>query len=89
MPDEYFKEALSNFMKDSANGGAIRHLYDLGKTPEEIQKELLFPADISEIEAVISNYQKEKEEPDSAYKIVKEQNKYGKTTFRKVKKEAR
>ena len=86
MPEDYFREALHKFTRDSANGGAIRHLYDLGRTPEEIQKELLFPADISEIEAVIAEYQKEKDAPEEAYEIVKEQTITGKTTFRKIKK---
>ncbi len=86
MSEDFFREALHMFTRDSANGGAIRHLYDLGRTPEEIQKELLFPADLSEIEAVIAAYQKEKDAPEEAYEIVKEQTKTGKVTFRKKKK---
>lgn len=87
MSEDFFKQALHNFTRDSANGGAIRHLYDLGRTPEEIQKELLFPATIAEIQKVIEIYQKEKDAPEEAYEIVKEQNKYGKTTFRKKRKQ--
>lgn len=86
MSEEFFKQALHNFTRDSANGGAIRHLYDLGRTAQEIQKELLFPTTVAEIQKVIEEYQKEKDAPEEAYEIVKEQNKYGKTTFRKKKK---
>ena len=35
----YFQEALSNFTKDFAYGGAIRHLVDHGYTVDRIIKE--------------------------------------------------
>lgn len=85
MANEHFNEALKNFMKDSANGGAIRHLYDLGYSVEEIRQKLLFPASVEDIKAVIDAYEAEKSAPEEAYEIIKEQNKFGKTTFRKVK----
>ena len=87
MANEHFNEALKNFMKDSANGGAIRHLYDLGYSVEEIRQELLFPASVEDIKALIDAYEAEKSAPEEAYEIIKEQNKFGKITFRKVKKE--
>ena len=40
---EYFKNALSNFMFEAASGGAIRHLADLGYTVKQISKKLEFP----------------------------------------------
>lgn len=86
MANEHFNEALKNFMKDSANGGAIRHLYDLGYSMEEIREALLFPASTEDIQAVIDAYEVEKHAPEEAYEIIKEQNKFGKTTFRKIKK---
>ena len=87
MSEEHFQNALHNFMKDSANGGAIRHLYDLGRSVEEIQKELLFPASEEDIQKVIVEYEKEKQAPEDAYEIIKEQTPYGKITFRKKKKQ--
>lgn len=87
MANEHFNEALKNFMKDSANGGAIRHLYDLGYSVEEIRQELLFPASVEDIKALIDAYEAEKSAPEEVYEIIKEQNKFGKITFRKVKKE--
>lgn len=86
MANEHFNEALKNFMKDSANGGAIRHLYDLGYSVDEIREALLFPASVEDIQVVITAYEEEKSAPEEAYEIIKEQNKFGKTTFRKVKK---
>ncbi len=83
MSEDFFRNALSNFMKDSANGGAIRHLHDVGYSVEEIQKELLFPAKKEEIQKVIDEYEKEKSSPEDAYEIVKVQNAYGKTSFQK------
>ena len=86
MANEHFNQALKNFMKDSANGGAIRHLYDLGYSVDEIREALLFPASVEDIQVVITAYEEEKSAPEEAYEIIKEQNKFGKTTFRKVKK---
>lgn len=86
MANEHFNEALKNFMKDSANGGAIRHLYDLGYSVDEIREALLFPVSVEDIQVVITAYEEEKSAPEEAYEIIKEQNKFGKTTFRKIKK---
>lgn len=36
MENSYFNEALSNFAKDFAYGGAIRHLVDKGYTADRI-----------------------------------------------------
>ncbi len=87
MSEEHFQNALHNFMKDSANGGAIRHLYDLGYDVEEIKAQLLFPASEEDVQKVIGEYEKEKQAPEEAYEIVKEQTAYGKITFRKKKKQ--
>ncbi len=42
MENGYFNEALSNFTKDFAYGGAIRHLVDKGYTVDRIVKEFNF-----------------------------------------------
>ncbi|MCR5546380.1 MAG: hypothetical protein K6F30_07900 [Lachnospiraceae bacterium] len=83
MSEEFFRNALSRFMKDSANGGAIRHLHDLGYSVAEIKKELLFPAKDEDIQKVIDEYEKEKNSPEDAYEIVKVQNAFGKISFQK------
>ena len=43
MENSYFHEALSNFTKDFAYGGAIRHLVDKGYTAERIIREFHYP----------------------------------------------
>ena len=45
----YFEEALSNFTKDFAYGGAIRHLVDHGYTVDRIIKEFHYPISIESI----------------------------------------
>ncbi len=85
-----FKEALSNFSFDAAAGKAIRHLCDLGRTAEQIQRELDYPVPVSRIEKEMQKYQQEKQAAASGegYRIVKEYGKYGKTYFRKIKDDA-
>ena len=56
----YFEEALSNFTKDFAYGGAIRHLVDHGYTVDRIIKEFHYPISRESIEKIVDNYQKEK-----------------------------
>ena len=41
--DKYYNQALSNFVGDFANGGAIRALCDKGYTISEIKERLDFP----------------------------------------------
>ena len=56
-----FDNALHNFTFEFAARGGIRHLYNLGLTPTEIQKELSYPLPLERIEAEIAAYKKEKE----------------------------
>lgn len=51
----YFQNALSNFAGEVANGGAIRHLTDLGYTVNQIAKELSFPAPVEQIKPQVSS----------------------------------
>ncbi len=49
---DYFKEALASFTKDTAYGGAIRHLADNGLTVKEITAKLSYPV----AENIVSEY---------------------------------
>ncbi|MCR4585691.1 MAG: hypothetical protein K5686_08195 [Lachnospiraceae bacterium] len=54
-----FNRALRNFTFDVAVGGGIRHLYKLGLSAEEIQKELAYPLPLDRIEREIAAIEKE------------------------------
>ena len=56
----YLEEALSNFTKDFAYGGAIRHLVDHGYTVDRIIKEFQYPISRESIEKIVNQYLKEK-----------------------------
>jgi len=58
--NQYFNEALSNFSKDFAYGGAIRHLLDRGYTIDRIMKEFNYPVSKEFIEKTYMNYIKSK-----------------------------
>ncbi|MCR5735711.1 MAG: hypothetical protein K6G22_13980 [Lachnospiraceae bacterium] len=59
-PGEYFNEALQNFSRDFAYGGAIRHLVDKGYDVEKIIKEFNYPIPRSSIEKMVEGYLREK-----------------------------
>ncbi len=69
---------------DIAARGAIRHLYDLGMSPEEIEKNLTYPLSISRIEQELKEYEKEKNSPDAEYEFVKTFDAYGRPSFKRV-----
>ena len=52
----YFEEALSNFTKAFAYGGAIRHLVDHGYTVDRIIKEFHYPISREAIEKIVNQY---------------------------------
>lgn len=91
---EYFKQAISNFTYESACGGAIRHLADLGYSIRKIMERLDFPVPYERVQKTVLEHFLETgvlllEEPgkgkireEVAY--VKEYNQYGKASFRKV-----
>lgn len=60
MGEGYFEEALSNFTKDFAYGGAIRHLVDHGYTVDQIIKEFHYPISRESIEKIVNQYLVEK-----------------------------
>lgn len=57
----YFEEALSNFTKDFAYGGAIRHLVNHGYTVDRIIKEFHYPISRESIEKMVKQYTQEQE----------------------------
>ncbi len=92
---DYFKKALSNFMYDAACGGAICHRADMGDTVRKITEELDFPMPYAKVQQAVWKHYIETsvillEEPgmgkeSEQYQYVKEQNKYGTTSFRRIK----
>lgn len=90
-----FDKALSNYIKDFANGGAIRHFVELGYNVVEIKSSLDFPMSIEDVSSVVwEEYIAckiiclEESEINSEYitktSFVKDYNKYGKTSLRQV-----
>jgi hypothetical protein len=66
MGEGYFEEALSNFTKDFAYGGAIRHLVDHGYSTDQIIKEFNYPVSRETIEKIVDQYTQEKEKKKGA-----------------------
>ncbi len=91
---EYFKEALSSLVHETASGGAIRHLADLGYTPAEITKRLTFPTPYERVRKTVWEYFLNNgtlltEEPGSGkrqetFTYVTEYDQYGRSSFRRV-----
>lgn len=61
MGQGYFEDALAQFTKDFAYGGAIRHLVDHGYTTDQIIKEFHYPISRDSIDRMVREYQKQKE----------------------------
>lgn len=53
----YFEESLSNFVRDFAYGGAIRHLVDQGYTADRIIREFHYPLSRESIEKIVNEHQ--------------------------------
>ncbi len=93
MPEDYFKSAITNFSQDAANGGAIRHLWNRGYSIREIMGQLDFPANYERVQNVVWEHLLNtgvicltKPEHTMGQKVtyVKEYDKYGRTSFRRV-----
>ncbi|MDE6204270.1 MAG: hypothetical protein K2O16_08270 [Lachnospiraceae bacterium] len=56
MENQYFNEALQNFVQDFAYGGAIRHLADLGYDTDRIVKEYHYPLSREAIDKIVKNH---------------------------------
>lgn len=94
MEQQYFNQALSDFVGDVAYGGAIRHLAGLGYTVEQMVKELDYPISRERVGQAVWRYYVEQgiillEEPKeetvtSKVSYVREYGKYGAAHFRRV-----
>ena len=58
MENPYFAEALGNFTRDFAYGGAIRHLVDSGYDADRIIREFDYPLSRETIEKMVEDYKK-------------------------------
>ena len=92
--ENYFYDALHNFIFEEAGGGAIRHLADKGYTARRIADSLSFPMPYEKVREAYTKYLLDcavllKERPDTYRKpekteYVREYDRYGKPSFRKV-----
>ena len=90
-----FNNALSSFLREFANGGAIRHFVELEYSVKEIKSKLDFPASVEDIaEYVWKTYVDMRvvclDESDMGESFIEkteyvtDYGKYGKTSLRKV-----
>jgi hypothetical protein len=92
--NDFFREALKSFTYDSASGGAIEHLANLGYIPQEIEKMLDFPTPYRQVQETYWNYLvkkkilvEEKEDLSRGRKkeyFVTDHDACGRKSFRKV-----
>lgn len=82
----YFQAALHKMASEFAYADAIVHLYKKGLSPEQIEKQLLYPVSIRNIEKVIADYEKNLQ-TESSYEYVRDTDAYGRTSFRRVRKD--
>lgn len=93
---EYFKNALSNFTFETASGGAIRHLADLGYPVKRIMERLTFPTPYERVQKTVWEHlldtgvilleEPGRESAQGREKVTYERDydKYGKPSFRRV-----
>lgn len=92
MSSREFNKALGNFVNDAAAGGAVRHLADLGYSIVDIETELNYPISREKIAAFMWEHFVKigkicLEEPKLTHEktyFVKEQDEFGRVSFRKV-----
>ena len=93
MSDKTFEKALSSFTQDFANGGAVRHLADEGLTVKEIRSRLDYPMSEAAVGDMVWKHFINTgiiltDEPGTApvenFRYIKEQDNFGRTTFRRV-----
>ncbi|MCM1188731.1 MAG: hypothetical protein NC541_05500 [bacterium] len=91
----WFQKALTDFTWEAANGGAIRHLADLGYTVEEIRKELTFPASYETVRnavwkhlldtgVVLRENPRERRAASTQAEYIREYDQYGRPSFRRA-----
>lgn len=89
----YFRNALAQFTHEAANGGAIRHLSDLGYSVKQIADRLDFPVPYEKLRnevwerllgtgVILQGRPGGVKEEKAVY--VREYDRYGKTSFRRV-----
>ncbi len=92
--NQYFQKALGDFVQEAAYGGAVRHLTDKGYTVKQIMEQLDFPAPYEKVRqavwerlrdtGVILLQEPGKDAREEKASYVKEYDRYGKITFRRV-----
>ena len=90
----YFENALGDFTFEAACGGEIRHLVDLGYTVGQIAERLSYPVSYGRVQQAVWKYLTDTgvvllEEPGKGVQreapvFVKEDDKFGKPSFRRV-----
>lgn len=84
--NSYFQAALHKMTSEFAYADAIIHLHKRGLTPEQIEKQLLYPVSIRNIEKVIADYEKNLR-TEGCYEYVRDTDAYGRTSFRRVRRD--
>ncbi len=89
---DFFRTALSDFTFESASGGAIRHLADLGYTARQISEKLTYPTPYEKVRSTVWKHLLDTQvvltqEPGSRQVCGKaeytvEHDKYGRTSYR-------
>ena len=92
--NSFFQKALADFTYEAASGGAIRHLTDVGYTVRQIKEKLAYPTSYERVqkavwdhliaEGVILLEEPGKARPAGKTVYVREYDKYGKASFRRV-----
>ena len=94
MENNFFYDALHNFIFEEAGGGAVRHLADRGCTAKQILESLTFPLSYEKVREALTKHLlacgvllrerpgtgKEQEKAE----FVREYDKFGKPSFRKI-----
>lgn len=96
---DFFQKALADFTHEAASGGAIRHLTDLGYTAKQVKELLDFPTSYERIQKTMWEHLLDTEvilleEPGLGERkkravYVREYDRYGKASFRRVLEEDR
>ena len=79
--NKFFREALADFTAGFAYADAVRHLHQIGMSPEEIQGRLSYPVSLEIIEDVIKKYEERINSPEADYEIVEEVSELGRRSF--------
>lgn len=86
--NQYFQQALSAMVTNTAYADAVRHLYNRGFSVEEIQKNLDYPVSLETINSVINEYKKKEASTENEYEYIERQDQFGRRSFVRVKKDS-